>query len=118
MSNLIDDIKRDREAGTSGPFYIGGDNGGGLVHCVYSDDATGSRIANCECIAVLKQTIEANARRIARVPAMEDALLAATALADKAHAALMHIEMMEGLGNSRVAVDLRASIAAFEKAGQ
>ncbi len=77
MTNLIDDIKRDREAGTSGPFYIGGDHGGGLVHHVYSDDTTGSRVADCECIAVPKQTIDANARRIANVPAMEDALLAA-----------------------------------------
>lgn len=80
MTNLIDDIKRDREAGTAEPWSVGGpDSGGGSEYGVYCDDATGNRVADCfpQFSTVGHDKAKANAERCARVPAMEEALLAA-----------------------------------------
>ena len=70
--SMIDDIKRDREAGTQGPWKHGSTVGGW--------DAV-----TCEGptpIAVLALNEPVNATRIARVPDMEAALIAAEELAD------------------------------------
>ena len=68
----------DREAGTQGPWFPGGVAGGGRPTMVYSDDATGSAIADAvlQFVSRLQSECEANARRIARVPDMEAALIA------------------------------------------
>ena len=89
MTNLIDDIKRDREAGTPGVWSVCEYDGGDVDHwaampsvqaedkydcaIVHWDGFTQRfwRSANGDC------QIHANARRIARVPAMEAAILAA-----------------------------------------
>lgn len=71
--SMIEDIKRDREAGTPGPWSktvnsgeVATQDGTWVGRAV--DAATGEG--------------QANARRIARVPSMEAALLAAEELAD------------------------------------
>ena len=68
----------DREAGTQGSWFPGGVAGGGRPTMVYSDDATGSAIADAvlQFVSRLQSECEANARRIARVPDMEAALIA------------------------------------------
>ena len=81
--NMIEQIKVDREAGTPGPWVK--DSG----ECMKVKDASGS-------IAMLMQThlrgrrtaeeVVSNAARIARVPDMEAALIAADELADAADA--------------------------------
>ena len=83
MTNLIDDIKRDLELGTPGPWDNTGTHGrptefgvyapAGRSVCStgsYSDGLAGTYFENC-----------VNATRIARVPALEAALLAAVELA-------------------------------------
>lgn len=117
--NLIEQIKADREAGTPGPWRRGQDGN----PRVYGPDGSGihSGLLMSEAGDVFKGP--ANARRIARVPDIEaalldaePALLAAEELAKSADAAFNAIEFMEGLGNSRVSVDLRAALAAYRKA--
>lgn len=90
MTNLIDDIKRDLEAGTPGPWTASDwnlDDGPEMttVGRVYKEEVTPRRssiwpggIAH-ERVAETSDGANplADARRIARVPAMEDALLAA-----------------------------------------
>lgn len=91
---LIDDIKRDQRQGTSGAWSICEYDAGDVDHwsgmpSVQAEDKYDCAIvhwdgfvqrfwrsANGDC------QIHANARRIARVPAMEEALLAAVELAD------------------------------------
>lgn len=80
--SLIDDIKRDSEAGTRGPWFS-------LPQCgprvetnfarVFAADDDLRYIADCRDSLNFhsKTDNETNARRIARVPAMEAALLAA-----------------------------------------
>lgn len=122
---LIDDIKKDMAKGTPGPW----DESLGYVHrnralLPAAPDQTRlegeswldmrRRIQpqldarNAEC--------EANTRRIARVPEMEVALLAAEELARSATSALNALEHMEGKGNSRASVDLRAALSAYREA--
>jgi hypothetical protein len=97
--SLIDDIKRDQSAGTPGPWwtrsrYNGTDMGCAII-AVRTDSGQlpgnptrgmvgwASAILNTEA-----RKCEANARRIARVPDMEAALIAAERLADAAHATI------------------------------
>lgn len=72
---LIDDIKRDREAGTPGPWFFHRDELMHEVHPMGSYDLIG--IFTQDDTGNTWQADEGNARRIARVPAMEEALLAA-----------------------------------------
>ena len=95
MSDLIDDIKSDRDLGTPGPWDNKGEHtadtefgvfaGAGRSICStggYSDGLAGTYFENC-----------CNATRIARVPAMEEALLAAVDVVDE----LEHIMHMHTL---------------------
>jgi len=70
--NLIDQIKADREAGTRGPWAQSRYEFGRIV---------GPRSAVADCYGrfsgIWTNVVEANARRIARVPDMEAALIAA-----------------------------------------
>ena len=76
MTNLIDDIKRDRETGTSGPWVA--KKSAFEVFNVDHGSMKYEITADLTLIAALYSSdIDANARRIARVPAMEAALLAA-----------------------------------------
>ena len=89
--SLIDDIKRDREAGTQGPwewdkpeYWPDWDEREGYLGGVYHGDGSvilfGDNTTYYPCEG--KPPSEHDARRIARVPDMEAALLAADALAD------------------------------------
>ena len=71
----------DRDAGTQGPWLQGGVLGGGKPTTVYSDDATGSAIADTVFRFVYRTEDEckANALRIARVPVMEAEIIRLTA---------------------------------------
>lgn len=70
---LLDDIKRDREAGTPGPWLVSDEwNVTGLEYEVVAGSASVSS----------DKESEANARRIAHVPDMEAALLAAEGCAN------------------------------------
>lgn len=89
--SLIDDIKKDREAGTPGPWAVPDQTwstkltvdveGDLLIPCA----GTGGAMSYSNTICTLdwrgSACWDANARRIARVPDMEAALLAADALA-------------------------------------
>ena len=89
MTNLIDDIKRDREAGTPGNWvvetYDAGDRSWWAgMPSVGADEEQDCSIVHWDGFvqkhwrsANGDNQIHANARRIARVPAMEDALIAA-----------------------------------------
>lgn len=74
---LIDKIKADMEAGTKGPWRFGR-----RYNSIVSDDNTGhddSQSVGLYCGHLVCESVrkESNARRIARVPEMEAALLAA-----------------------------------------
>jgi hypothetical protein len=89
---LIEQIKADREAGTAGPWAKMHDHpdpavAASLARIRSKDDRvwSGNEIALvfcCDYINDGRQEQEYNARRIARVPDMEEALLAADELAD------------------------------------
>ena len=80
MTNLIDDIRRDREAGTPGPWvydkYSSLKSPNGLAVSVWGLGISHS----CR-----DADTEANARRFSRVPQMEDALLAAVSEIKRLH---------------------------------
>jgi hypothetical protein len=86
--SLIDDIKRDREAGTPGPWASGhyDDIGDEVEIQTYE----GEYVASIDCDGAFEgniaECIYANSRRIARVPDMEASLLAADELAAKVDA--------------------------------
>ena len=90
--SMIEDIKRDLEAGTPGPWRHDGYNGAQAYgSCDTIDCAVLGRVATAESLTKQDpdgRTFSAsgdeftNARRIARVPDMEAALLAAEELAD------------------------------------
>ena len=99
MTNLIDDIKRDREAGTPGPWGLLTDTGinsphsSGLLFSAWSprviDDTKedgeswlAMRTRTDPARYAMRSETHSNARRIARIPQMEAALLAAVELAD------------------------------------
>lgn len=91
--NMIDQIKADREAGVPGPwaYEAHGDTiqyGVGVCHAISDIEMafplsghvdSDVMVTDTVCVEVNGQT---NARRIARVPDMEAALLAAADLAD------------------------------------
>ena len=82
MTNLIDDIKRDRALGTPGKWDTTGTHGRPTEFCVYAPAgrsvcSTGSYTDGLAATYFENCT---NATRIARVPAMEAALLAAVEL--------------------------------------
>jgi hypothetical protein len=83
--SLIDDIRRDRGAGTPGPWQLDG------IAITYLLPPYGSPVDVCLMgepaqspgdILAMMQKWEMNARRIARVPDMEAALIAAQVLVD------------------------------------
>lgn len=82
--SLIDDIRKDREAGTPGPWDRQGDHKYNTDFGVFSKN--GRAVCSSGGYSDGKETTyeenKANARRIARVPDMEAALLAADELAD------------------------------------
>ena len=73
---LIDKIKADREAGTAGDWHVGKDHDAGINR--------GFFVAGCGRILLNivgdKSSNDTDARRIARVPDMEAALLAVAAI--------------------------------------
>lgn len=73
--SLIDDIRKDREAGTPGPWVFDG---------VFIEDNSASLVCDLLSSTHTDQQLNANARRIARVPEMEAALIAADELASAA----------------------------------
>ena len=87
--SMIDDIKRDREAGTQGPWFVRTleNFGWNIVQYIGGDKHNISRVG--------KTNSETDARRIARVPDMEAALLAADELAR----ALAEIELLTATGD-------------------
>ncbi|WP_425070683.1 hypothetical protein [Sagittula sp. S175] len=116
--SLIEQIKRDREAGTPGPFHVS--NGNDPKALVFSTSnggtcpATSLVLATChapatrdeakrmsrpldslEAAATLRRfspVIESNARRIARLPDLEDAYIAAVEELARKDAALLAAE--------------------------
>lgn len=109
MNNLLDQIKADREAGTPGPWaWEGGEMvcaDGKVIDHVSYEGMWFARYDEAEDAA--------NARRIARVPDMETALLAAGELADK-------LEAMDAQDDGALLDtdfdDLMAALAAFRSA--
>lgn len=79
---LIDDIKRDREAGTPGDWSapekylseVEAESGDTIASC-WHEHAVGQKITLNGVLSCSLQESASNARRIARVPAMEEALL-------------------------------------------
>lgn len=89
MSELIDQIKADREAGTPGPWgVVTVTTSCGVCHKVGEWPSRGAHKTSSACLyedyppTTLERPseIHTNARRIARVPDMEDALIAQAAL--------------------------------------
>lgn len=89
--NMIEQIKADREAGTQGPWCTDTEDQGGAGSDAYVSVGNGSQyVARIICYSPLTlhdRPYKENARRIARVPGMEAALIAADDLA-KAYVAL------------------------------
>lgn len=80
--SLIDDIRKDREAGTPGPW--GNGKTGEEQRLILGDGGAGKYVCTVKIhqiprvMGMLEETIrDTNARRIARVPDMEAVLLAA-----------------------------------------
>lgn len=90
MTDMIDDIKRDRENGTPGTWVADGEfmEDGYKVRVALPPQhgIPGAFIAQCsydwEEDQISWKAAECNARRIARVPDMESAMLAAEELAE------------------------------------
>lgn len=120
---LLDQIKADREAGTPGPwaYEAHGDTiqyGVGVCHAISDIEMafplsgqvdSDVMVTDPVCVEVNCQT---NARRIARVPDMETAILAAGELADAVEPFLDAIHALTG-GNVD---DMRAKLDAFRSA--
>lgn len=99
--SLIDDIKRDREAGTPGPWRIVPYDAGDVSWWSQTPMIDGPEEYDCAVVHWAgfeqqfwqsahgdRRAIEANARRIARVPQLEAMTLAGEAMAEAAtHAA-------------------------------
>lgn len=106
---LIDDIKRDREAGTPGPWETYSKDSGIRHH-------TDPPFGHHDYIAVIvaaNQRPFSDARRIARVPQMEAALLAAEELAKATEWAADNLRGISA--NQRDALDaLREALGAGE----
>jgi hypothetical protein len=106
--SMIDDIKRDREDGTPGPWVSGhyDDIGDEVEIQTYE----GEYVASIDCDGAFEgniaECIYANARRIARVPDMEAALFAADELARE----------LETLHDAEFSGSLRRALAAYHKA--
>lgn len=92
--SLIDDIKRDREAGTPGPWKLETvPTSCGVCHRVGEWPSRGAHKTSGACLyedyppttAAGNTETYSNARRIARVPDLEAALLAADELARRVH---------------------------------
>ena len=83
--SMIDDIKRDAETGTPGPWSTDTSDQGGAGSNAYVGIDNGAQcIARVVCYSPLTlhdRPYKENARRIARVPEMEAALIAADELA-------------------------------------
>lgn len=82
--NMIEQIKADREAGTAGPWCTDTEDQGGAGSDAYVSVGDGSQyVARIICYSPLTlhdRPYKENARRIARVPDMEAALIAADEL--------------------------------------
>lgn len=97
--SLIDDIKRDREAGTPGPWRVVDDT---EVYGPEFPDHHDTKLADWVHLS--------DTRRIARVPDMEAALLAAEELAEAVEAASVVLP-----ANSAVS-DVISALDAYRKA--
>lgn len=116
--SLIEDIKRDHEAGTRGPWFAERD--------AYEDHGfgwfiSGDGYCRADIVGPIIHT-EANAHRIARVPEMEAALMAADELAaemDRLMPVIGEAIEARGLGTPygiATANKARATLAAYRKA--
>lgn len=117
MSDLIEQIKRDREAGTPGPWAA--KKSAFEVFNVDHGEMKYEIAADFTLIAALYSSdIDPDARRIARVPAMEEALLAAEKLADGFELLIQDLMNDEEADADNLAdalcnlVDLRAALEA------
>ena len=90
---LIDDIRKDAEAGTPGPWRIGSHDPKRGIWVGGSNEGGGSGLPYLWFGHTINfpDDYEANAARIARVPEMEAALIAADALAEALEAAYSFI---------------------------
>lgn len=70
---ISDEIQKDRETGTPGPWHIGSNNPSRVF------DLAGNPVIQRDPSFRDAERCEANARRIARVPELEEAYLALTA---------------------------------------
>ena len=128
---MIDAIKRDREAGTPGPWGLLTDTGinsphsSGLLFSAWDPRAVDDtkeegeswlamRTRTDPARDAMKSETHSNARRIARVPAMEAALLAAVELADLADD-MQHFSDIPA-EYRKFGRDVFAAITAFRKA--
>lgn len=110
--SLIDDIKRDRGAGTPGPWVIGKAldvSDYGFEH-LFINSGEKVVLGGCGCCGSPNGHCGADPRRIARVPDMEAALLAADRLADAVEAAFVVLP-----ANSAVS-DVISALAAYREA--
>jgi hypothetical protein len=105
--SLIDDIKRDREAGTPGPWSVVTTDGPDC-RVLGGFDVFGQCVSGTTWINPNNDNVaaKANARRIARVPDMEAALIAAEELAQE----------LETLHDAEFSGSLRRALAAYRKA--
>ena len=113
--SLIDDIKRDREAGTPGPWRVKdcdsmGDRCTHYYQEVWNDET--DILVTTEVTRAHNDGGRVNMRRIARVPDLEAALLAADELAGSAHDAWVSADFHNGEDHD----DLYRAIAAYRKA--
>lgn len=100
---IFDDIRKDAEAGTKGPWRVG------PVDDTRVEDALGNEVAQIDGDynqPDLWPIMEANARRIARVPELERIALAAEA----------HIEWLKNEIKACEAAGDRAGVIAYSRA--
>lgn len=110
--SLIDDIKRDREAGTPGPWAIGkalkvSEDGFEYLSIVSGEKQV---VVGCGCCGSPCGDCKVDPERIARVPDMEAALLAADRLAEAVEAASVVLP-----ANSAVS-DVISALVAYQEA--
>ena len=122
---LIDKIKADREAGTAGPWEVRdcetyGDRCKTFYQEVWNDGV--DILVTTEVTRAHNDGGAANMRRIARVPDMEAALLAADALDDASDAIINNAENLGNYSDPQASLplscikDLTAALAAYRKA--